>query len=177
MVLVSVECRCSSRSSSKKRKGGFALQSFVAVFWLCVDCGVTERCSSITVILSCHPGVRVLVVRILYPREYGGLSGRDGPARCTVSGGRHGTYDVGEEEEEEKEEKADSLLLEIGANHAMHVLLHRRTGRSFVVAFMDPLVSRALEILVHIQRCHIGRLPVTDERSSCGNMENIAEHI
>jgi hypothetical protein len=37
----------------------------VAVFWLCVDCGVTERCSSITVILSRHTGVRALVVRIV----------------------------------------------------------------------------------------------------------------
>lgn len=42
----------------------------------------------------------------------------------------------------------------------MHVVLHRRTGRSFVVAFMVPLVSRALQIVVHVER-RLGRLPVT----------------
>lgn len=35
-------------------------------------------------------------------------------------------------------------LLVTGASHARHVVLHRRTGRSFVVTFMVvPLVSRA----------------------------------
>lgn len=57
------------------------------------------------------------------------------------------------------EEEADPLL-EIGANHAMHVVLHRRTGRSFLVALMVPLVSRALEIIVHVEH-RLGRLPVT----------------
>lgn len=53
-------------------------------------------------------------------------------------------------------------LLEIGANHAMQVVPHRRTGRSFLVAFMAPLVSRALEIVVHVEhRGLLGRLPVT----------------
>lgn len=59
----------------------------------------------------------------------------------------------------EEEEEADPLL-EIGANHAMHVVLHRRTGRSFVVAFMVPLVSRALQIVVHVKR-RLGRFPIT----------------
>jgi len=40
-------------------------------------------------------------------------------------------------------------LLVTGASHASHVVLHRRTGRSFVLTFMVvPLVSRA-PVVVH----------------------------